>query len=362
MNYKIKNILLKLEEHGYKAYIVGGFVRDYLLGIESYDVDISTNALPKEIKEIFDLSNSNDDNYGSVHFKDSLYNYDITTFRHEIKYQNRRPLEFEYVNDIETDILRRDFTINAIYMDAEGEIFDLVNGREDLENKVIRSIGNISTKMSEDPLRMLRAIRFSTILDYKIEDNLYNFIRQNKISLRTLSNTRKKEELDHIFKSNNKLLGIELLKKIDILDEIGLKIPEKVTYCKDYLGIWAQIDFSEDYAFKRSDLEHIENIRKVIKYGIIDNIVLYECGLYVCIIAGEILGIPSASISDIYKHMPIYSLKDVKIDGDDIKRILNISEGTIIKEILFDLEINILNGNINNDQEELEKYIIKNWR
>ena len=108
VNNKIKNILLKLIEEGYEAYVVGGFVRDYLLGRGSYDVDIATSAEPKETKEIFNLSNSNDENYGHIYFKDSLYNYDITTFRKENKYENRRPVDIEYIQDVKEDILRRD--------------------------------------------------------------------------------------------------------------------------------------------------------------------------------------------------------------------------------------------------------------
>ena len=199
VNNKIKNVLLKFEENNYEVYIVGGFVRDYLLGIESYDIDICTSATPKEIKELFDLNNSNDDNYGRVCFKDSLYNYDITTFRKEIKYQDRKPVEYEYIKEVKEDILRRDFTINSLYMDSNGIIHDLVDGKKDLEDKVIRVIGNIEDKMCEDPLRMLRAIRFASLLDFKIENTLFNYIRQNKQLIRTLSYTRKKEELDKIF-------------------------------------------------------------------------------------------------------------------------------------------------------------------
>ena len=143
VNNKIKNILQKLIDNGYEAYVVGGFVRDYILGIETYDVDISTSAEPKDVKQIFELSSPSDDKYGSVSFKDKLYNYDITTFRKELNYENRRPTDFIFVDTISEDIKRRDFTINALYMDINGRIYDEFSSMEDLNNRTIRVIGNI---------------------------------------------------------------------------------------------------------------------------------------------------------------------------------------------------------------------------
>lgn len=362
VNIKIKNVLLKLEEKGFKAYVVGGFVRDYLLGNASYDVDIATSAQPKDIKEIFDLNSSTDDNYGSVYFKDSLYNYDITTFRREEKYESRKPVEFNYIDSIEEDVKRRDFTINALYMDSDGNIIDLVDGKKDLENKTIRVIGDIETKMIEDPLRMLRAIRFSSLLEFELDPNLYNYIRRNRQLIRTLSYTRKKEELDSIFNDQNKLRGINLIKDLGIEDDLEIEIPKDIKIVDRELGIWAQITYSDNYQFKNNDLSKIEDIKKVVGYGIIDNIVLYECGLYVCMIAGEILGISMSYISDIYKNLPIYSVKDIVINGNDIMEILNLEPSEKIKDIIFDIEINILNNNLKNEKDELKTYLIENWR
>lgn len=362
MNNKIRNILTKLTDEGYEAFVVGGFVRDYLLGICSYDVDISTSAEPKDVKEIFNLSNSNDENYGHVFFKDSLYNYGITTFRKENKYENRRPVDLEYIEDVRQDILRRDFTINALFMDSDGNIHDIVMGKQDLENKIIRVIGNIHDKMVDDPLRMLRAIRFASLLGFTIEPTLYNYIRQNKQLIRTLSFTRKKDELDKIFKGKNKLKGIDIIKDLKLMDELEIEISEDIQYCENPLGMWAQLKVSDEYVFKRNDEDKINDIRKILNYGIIDNIVLYEYGLYTCVIAGEILGISRANISDIYKNMPIYSSKDIALNGDDIIEILGIEPSEKIRDIQFDLEINILNNILKNDYEELKQYLLDNWR
>lgn len=362
MNNKIITVLKKIQDAGYEAYVVGGFVRDLLLGIESYDVDVTTNAEPKAIKDIFNLSNDTKDNYGSVLIKDKLYNYDITTFRKELKYENRRPVEFEYTDSIEEDIVRRDFTINSLYIDTNGEIHDLVNGREDIENRIIRVVGNIEDKMLEDPLRILRAIRFAANLDFDLEKNLKHFIMQNKQLLQTLSFTRKKEELDKIFRSQNKLKGIELLKELNLCDILEIDINDNIVDCSNPLGIWAQINASDNYQFKNSDIDTIELIKKVLDYGIIDNIVLYEYGLYPSVIAGEILDINQALISEEYKNLPIYSQKDIKINGDQIIELLGIEPGSIIKDIISDVELNILNGTLNNDEEDIKEFINNNWR
>mgnify|MGYP001080831120 CR=1 FL=1 len=362
MNDKIKNILQKLEDNGYTAYVVGGFVRDYLLGIETYDVDIATSAEPKDVRSIFDLSNANDDNYGSIYIKDKLYNYDITTYRKELKYVNRRPVEYTYLDTVDEDIERRDFTINSLYMDKSGTVFDKVGGKQDLEDKIIRMIGNINDKMIEDPLRMLRAVRFAATLDFVLESTLKNYIKQNTQMLRTLSYTRKKEELDKIFSSQNRLKGINLLKNLKMDKDLDLEIPDDVVDSINPLGIWAQLKVSGDYSFTKEETDIIDKIKSIISYGIIDNMVLYEYGLYPSIIASDILGLNRKYISDIYKNMPIYSVKDIKINGDEIINILGIEPGSIIKDIILDIELNILNGTLENDFSKIKEYILKNWR
>lgn len=362
VNNKIKIVLEKIIGNGFTAYVVGGYVRDYLLGRETFDVDISSSAEPKDIRDIFDLNNGSDDNYGSVFFKDKLYNYDITTFRKELKYANRKPIEYEFIDSIDEDIKRRDFTINALYMDVDGNIHDDVEGQKDLENKIIRVVGSIEDKMIEDPLRMLRAIRFASTLDFKLESNLETYIKQNKQLIQTLSYTRRKEELDKIFKSQNYLSGIELIKRLNLCDVLEINIEHPITETMDPLGIWAQIEFSKEYPFTNNEKEKIDIIKKIISYGIIDNIVLYEYGLHNSIIAGEILGYNRSYISEIYKNLPIYSVKDIQINGDNIIEILGIDPSSKVKDILYDVEINILNNTLKNDYEALKKYILDNWR
>ena len=180
-------IINKLYDHGFIAYIVGGFVRDTLIGRETFDVDICTNALPKDLFTIF---NADSNNYGGVRLQVGSYNVDITTFREDKNYINRHPSEVVYIDSLEEDLKRRDFTINSICMDKNGTVIDLLNGVEDLNNRTIKMIGNIQTKLTEDPLRILRAVRFATVLDFDIDSELLLGLKSNYKLVSTLSKTR----------------------------------------------------------------------------------------------------------------------------------------------------------------------------
>ena len=152
-------LLKEFSEHSYDAYIVGGYVRDYLLGIESSDIDITTNATPKEIKEIFHDCCLPNEEYGSVIVTLKGIRFEITTFRKEVEYvDNRRPGEVKYINELYPDLLRRDFIINTICMDKDGQIIDYLGGKEDLNKKIIRTVGPADERFEEDCLLILRSL------------------------------------------------------------------------------------------------------------------------------------------------------------------------------------------------------------
>jgi len=360
MNKTIKDKLEKFIEKGYKAYIVGGYVRDSLLGIESFDIDIATNALPKDVIDILGLNTFTRDSYGSLYFEEGKYNFDITTFRKELSYESRKPTEYEYIDTIEEDVLRRDFTINALYMDIDDNIIDLVEGQSDLDNRTIKMVGDITNKCNEDPLRILRAIRFSTILNFNIEEKLFNFIKNNTYLVSTLSNERIKEELDLILEHPNKISGLKLIKELGLDKELKLDINDNIKYTSSALGMYYQMN--PKIVFTKNEKDILERIDKIIKYGIIDNITLYQYGLYSCSIAGELLDVDQSAISIEYKDLPIYNRSDIEISGNDIIDILNIEPGEKIEEILSDIEINILYNKLDNAKDAITEYINKNWR
>ena len=165
--------------NGFDAYIVGGYVRDKLLGIKTNDIDICTNAKPKDIVKLFDIQSNDETQYGAVKIIYKNYNFDVTTFRRDIKYEdNRKPVKIKYINDLKKDLLRRDFTINTLCIDKDGKIIDLLNIKDDLDKKIIKTVGNPRYKIKEDSLRILRAIRFASVLDLEIDSKTKAYIKK----------------------------------------------------------------------------------------------------------------------------------------------------------------------------------------
>lgn len=211
-------ILEKLEVCGYETYLVGGYVRDEFLGRRNYDIDITSQAKPNEIKEIFKGYKLVDigAKFGTIKvFKDDK-EYEITTMRKESSYNDKRhPDKIEFSDDIYEDLKRRDFTINAMAK-RNNEIIDPFNGKVDIKLKVIRAVGNANDRINEDMLRALRAVRFATTLDFKIEDNLKKAIKNNARLISDISKERIQVEVNKILLADNPKRGVKLL------DEVGL--------------------------------------------------------------------------------------------------------------------------------------------
>lgn len=187
-----------LKQSGYEAYIVGGSVRNMLLGTEVYDYDICTSALPEQTMAVFSKYRTipTGISHGTVTVIIDGSPIEITTYRSEGRYlDHRRPQSVRFLPDLSGDLSRRDFTMNALCLDDNGEITDLFAGRSDIENKLIRAIGNPQTRFEEDALRILRAVRFASQLGFSIEKESEKAMIQCKSLLRHISAERKLEEL-----------------------------------------------------------------------------------------------------------------------------------------------------------------------
>ena len=229
-----KNVLLALNilnNNGYEAYLVGGAVRSYLLKTKITDFDITTNASPTVIKHLFNNYPlySIGEKHGTVVVTIDSTKIDITTFRKDENYKDhRRPSFVEFSDDLNEDLKRRDFTINAMCLDAKGNLIDNYDGIKDLNNKLIRSIGNPETRFYEDALRILRAIRFEAKLNFKIETKTKEAMFKCKDLLSYISNERKKDELLQILATNNCQKAIndnlEIFKTFIPLNKVDKKI------------------------------------------------------------------------------------------------------------------------------------------
>ena len=361
MYKKAIEVLNKFYENGYLAYIVGGYPRDYLLDIETKDIDICTNASPKEIMEIFDTEGVSDIKYGSVKVIYKNYTFDVTTFRKDIKYEdNRKPVKIKYINSLKKDLLRRDFTINTICIDKDGNFIDMLGAKEDIDKKVIKTVGNPRYRLKEDSLRILRAIRFASILDFNIDDKTKNYIIKYGYLLKKLSGSRKKEELSKIFSSVNKEKARDLIISLGIDKYLGIMNLSNIVMCDDIIGIWSQLELEYEYPMSKSEKELMKKIREMLEVKI-DKFSVYKYGLYVSTVVGSIKGISYKEINKIYKNLPIYSKKDIDIKGKDIANILHKEPGNYLSDILLDIEDKIIDGSVSNDYDSLVEYIKNNY-
>ena len=361
MYKKAIEVLNIFASHGYLAYIVGGYPRDYLLGIKSKDIDICTNASPKQIMEIFDTERLTDVKYGSVKVFYKNYKFDVTTFRKDIKYEdNRKPIKVKYINDLEKDLLRRDFTINTICIDKDENFIDLLGAKEDINMKVIKTVGNPRYRLMEDSLRILRAVRFATILGFNIDEKTKNYIVKYGYLLKKLSSSRKKEELSKIFSSVNKNRAKELILEFGLDKYLGIKNLRDIVICDDIIGIWSQLELEDEYPMNRTEKDLIKDIREMLKVDI-DKLSVYKYGLYVSTVVGSIKGVSYKEINKIYKNLPIYSKKDIKLSAMDISKLLNREPGNYLSDIMIDVENKVVLGDVNNDYDSLAEYVKSNY-
>ena len=256
---KVKEIIDKLEKRGFEIYVVGGVVRDILMSISVYDLDLTTNATPTEMLKIFEDAYYTNE-YGTVGIPNEIEGerpYEITTFRTEHGYSDsRRPDKVEWGKTLEEDLQRRDFTINAIalklvnnkksslrkqrntetsvtsansvssvsnkiiHTQVNVELIDLYNGQKDLKDKLIRCVGDPNERFSEDALRMMRAIRIASELNFTIEENTFIAIKNNASLINRISKERVRDELLKLLKSPHPYAGMLLFKESALMQEI----------------------------------------------------------------------------------------------------------------------------------------------
>ncbi len=227
----VNKMLLRLEEKGYEAYIVGGCVRDTILGRVPEDYDITTNALPAQIKKCFEDKKTI--NIGEAHGTIAVISegntVEITTMRVDGEYEdNRHPQNVSFTRSIEEDLSRRDFTINAIAVSRGGKVVDLFGGIEDIKNKVIRAVGNPSKRFGEDALRIMRCIRFASVLGFDIDRETSNAARSLAHTLRFVSRERIFTEFSKLICGKN--AGKILLEYKDILSFVIPEIKSMINF------------------------------------------------------------------------------------------------------------------------------------
>ena len=260
---EVKIIINKLKKHGFEAFVVGGCVRDLLRGGDPKDWDVATSAKPEEIQKVFPKS-FYENKFLTVTVqtgsKDpATKEVEITTYRSESKYTDKRhPDEVKFAKNIQEDLARRDFTINAVALEVSGlktlKVIDPFGGEHDLKDKIIRAVGVAQDRFSEDALRMMRAVRFATTLDFTIEGKTAIAIKKNASLLKAISKERIRDELVKIIMADKAAQGIEMLRELGLLKHIMPELEEgyQVTQNKHHVyDCYEHALFSLKYAAQK---------------------------------------------------------------------------------------------------------------
>lgn len=398
----VEYVLSKLKENGYQAYVVGGAVRDFLMGKTPHDYDLTSDALPSQISDVFKdfYQEHSGEKHGTIRVIVDHKPIEITTFRCDEGYTDyRRPDNVEFVKDAYIDSKRRDFSINAFYY-SEGHIYDFHEGLEDLNNKVIKTIGNPSARFHEDALRILRAIRFSAKLGYEIESKTKTALLDCKEELNLIAKERILIELKEISSTSNFFRDIKeyfpIFKLIiPCLDKIGNSIDDIYNFDTksygDYIASLSALfslheinnDFMPWRLFIKMDNESINAIKTLIKLkdinfnnsfddDYINGLILLSKPVDMNVFKNYLINLynlkrfKNDDIDSILNRVDIlsegntpYSLKDLEIDGNDLLK-LGIEKNQYFKEILNEVLLRCNQGDLNNNRNE-EIEFVKKW-
>lgn len=398
----VEYVLSKLKENGYQAYVVGGAVRDFLMGKTPHDYDLTSDALPSQISDVFKdfYQEHSGEKHGTIRVIIDHKPIEITTFRCDEGYTDyRRPDNVEFVKDVYIDSKRRDFSINAFYY-SEGHIYDFHEGLEDLNNKVIKTIGKPSARFHEDALRILRAIRFSAKLGYEIESRTKTALLDCKEELNLIAKERILIELKEISSTPNFFRNIkeyfpifELI--IPCLDKIGNSIDDIYNFDTksygDYIAslsaLFSLREINNDFMlwrlFIKMDNESINAIKTLIKLkdinfnnsfddDYINGLILLSKPVDINVFKNYLINLynlkrfKNDDIDSILNRVDIlskgntpYSLKDLEIDGNDLLK-LGIEKNQYFKEILNEVLLRCNQGDLNNNRNE-EIEFVKKW-
>lgn len=361
-------VLEILENNGFEGYIVGGYVRDILFGIDSQDIDITTNAKIEDIKKLFDTID-NGSKYSSITVKIDSYEYEVTTYRKDVLYADHRHPDIEITNNVSDDLKRRDYTINAMLMDRYGNVIDEYNGRCDMENHIVRMIGDPYERYDEDALRILRGIYLVAKLDYELSDDTFEAMTSKAPLLEYVSDGRKRKELDKIikFNSNNSALKVmvntnvfRFLKGLDrgIVYMLSNKIVLNDPFMFYALAFKIYGTIIKTYEFDRLFSKRLENVIKASENDI-TLVDMLDCDIDILKEANELKKMAGekyiSNIEEVYNSLPIHSIKEINANKDEIKEIY----GNEINELLKDIASKILEDKLNNSNDEIIRYVEK---
>ena len=386
-----KPILKTLQSNQYQAYYVGGSVRDYLMHKTIHDIDITTSATPEEVEAIFEKTIPIGREHGTINVVYNGEHYEVTTFRAEGDYDDhRRPNEVFFVRELYEDVKRRDFTMNAIAMDADFHIHDYFNGQQDIKNRIIRTVGNAQERFNEDALRIIRGLRFQSQLGFSLENETFYGMQSHINDIEHLSIERIVVELKKLTSGKYVANSFENLQRLNAFNYI----PFFKQYNLNNFILDEAIPFTlliallkvqqpsvngnlNDLKISNNDKKYISKLEKLlnqlpnIKSKSDFKILIYDYGEqdiqsilnYMDLHKKNHLPsfspliINTQSVKEVSKQLPIQSRKDIDINGKDILEVVNKQSGPWLKTILRDIEIAIIDGDVQNIKSELIRWV-----
>lgn len=377
-------VLQRIEQAGFEAYFVGGCVRDTILGDHIHDIDIATSAYPSEIKAIFNRTVDTGIEHGTVMILDHGTGYETTTFRTESGYQDyRRPDHVTFVRSLAEDLKRRDFTINALALKENGEVIDLFNGLTDLKHHLIRAVGKPEERFHEDALRMMRAVRFASKLDFNIDTATEQGIKDNAPLLAKIAVERIRVEFEKMLMGQNpasglaKFLETGLYRYCPGLDHQQAKIAALLPLSKWQLSsdaqVWSlmawQLSLSRQgissflKSWKTSN-DLIKAVQKrvpaiqAIRAGKVDNLIIFKTGLQGLLDANAVAkvfgwGMPEQQLREQFAQLPIKSANQLAVNGGQLIKQAGIKPGPLLGQIIYQLTESVVSGELPNQTDQL---------
>lgn len=386
-------ILEHIQQNGFQAYFVGGSVRDFLMNRAINDVDITTSATPDEIETLFTHTIPVGKEHGTINVVWEGNNYEITTFRTEAEYINhRKPSDVTFVRSLYEDVKRRDFTLNAIAMDAHFNLYDYFSGKEDIRLKKIRTVGQPDKRFSEDALRILRGLRFKSQLSFSIETATFEAMQKQIHDLQFLSIERIIVELKKLLHGTNvkatmdDLNDLQFWKQIPFFQQFNLSqlyITQPISL--EFFIALILLKFSSEQSFKNLKLSNqskrqITQIKSALtelqtltnEHALRQFVYDYSYDLTLTIVQlskllkDNHIQLPNenlfntTSIKHAFNTMPIQQRKDIDIDGQVLMKALDRKGGPWLKTALRDIECAIVQLQIKNNQNDILKWVKTN--
>lgn len=381
-------ILEKIKAAGFEAYFVGGSVRDAILGRPIHDVDIATSSYPQETKQIFPRTIDVGIEHGTVLVLEGKKEYEITTFRTEEEYVDyRRPSQVSFVRSLAEDLRRRDFTVNAFALDEEATIVDLFDGLTDLENRILRAVGQPSERFNEDALRIMRGFRFAATLDFEIEPATFAAMVQTAPLLEKISVERSFIEFDKLLMADFWRKGLRAMidsKAYDFLPDLAGRGEELEgllhSLAEDFrfsqseqawamlfvcLGIDTIKSFLKKWKtsndFQRTVIKLVE-IYQLRQKGPVTKQICFQYGsglLYLVEDLRQAQGLPTgfAEIEAIDKSLTIHDKHEIVVNGGHLMQELALTPGPVLGNLLKQVEYQIVEGTLANEKEAIMAFV-----